>query len=126
MEQSEVTLLKGLVKIMWADGEIAEAEREMLGSILVQLGCNHQEIAEIATMMKEPPDLDEIVKCVPDEASRLDVLKVVSAMALADRKMAAGECQLLDKLAAKLGVSDSQLQQVKEETAKLMAANRAE
>nr|MCR5662764.1 TerB family tellurite resistance protein [bacterium] len=84
MQEKDIAVIKGLIQVMWADGELAEAEREMLGSILVNMGCSAEELQEIAGMMKEPPSVDSLLKDLPDKESRRDVIKIVYAMALAD------------------------------------------
>ena len=115
MQEKDIAVIKGLIQVMWADGELAEAEREMLGSILVNMGCSPEELQEIAGMLKEPPSVDTLLKDLPDKESRRDVIKIVYAMALADDDYADSEDAFIKKLAAKLKISPKELEELKEE-----------
>lgn len=115
MQEKDIAVIKGLIQVMWADGELAEAEREMLGSILVNMGCSPEELQEIAGMLKEPPSVDTLLKDLPDKESRRDVIKIVYAMALADDDYAESEDAFIKKLAAKLKITPKELEELKEE-----------
>ncbi len=115
MQEKDIAVIKGLIQVMWADGELAEAEREMLGGILVNMGCSAEELQEIAGMLQEPPSVDTLLKDLPDKESRCDVIKIVYAMALADDDYAESEDKFIRKLAEKLEITPKELETLKEE-----------
>lgn len=115
MQEKDIAVIKGLIQVMWADGELAEAEREMLGGILVNMGCSAEELQEIAGMLQEPPSVDTLLKDLPDKESRCDVIKIVYAMALADDDYAESEDKFIKKLAEKLEITPKELETLKEE-----------
>ena len=116
MNSTESALLKGLVHVIWADGEVTPEERHLLGGVLTQLGMSDEQVAQVAQMMVEPPDLSDLKGSVPDHESRLEIVKVLLAMALADGKVDVKELRSLNKIAQLLEVSPAELESLKKET----------
>ncbi|MEW6277915.1 MAG: DUF533 domain-containing protein [Candidatus Eremiobacterota bacterium] len=122
MQDKEKALVRSLVRIIWADGEIAAEEREFLGAVLAQLGASPDEVLEVGKMLQEPPDLDDLREKVPDQESRREIMRVLLAMALADGRVDLGELRFLNKMAAILEISDKEMESLKEETLKVLEA----
>lgn len=120
MNDKNIALFKGLVHVMWADGEIVEAEREMLGRILTEMGCSSEEIVEIAGMMKNPPKIDDIKQSLPDEAARDEVMRIVMAMSMSDGNVAGAETSFIKKLANHLDISDARLAELNDQVIAMM------
>lgn len=119
MDDTERLLMKGLVQVIWADGEVDEKEREMLGGILARLGCSVEEIREVAAMMmsdeaRAPKDFQE--KLPGDKASRAEIMRVMLAMALADGRVDVSEVRFLDRMAQHLGIDPATLEELKRDT----------
>lgn len=122
MDEKERALVKTLVKAMWADGEMAATEREMLGGILSELGASSEEVMEVGKMMQKPPDLEGIREQVPDYESRCDIMKFVLAMALADGRVNVSELQFLNKMAKTLEIKPEDMEGLKEDTLRTLEA----
>ncbi|GMU57094.1 MAG: hypothetical protein AMXMBFR33_62400 [Candidatus Xenobia bacterium] len=122
MDDNEKALVKTLVKAIWADGEMAAEEREMLGGILAQLGASPEEVMEVGAMLQKPPELDDLREQVPDYDARCDILKVVLAMSLADGRVNVSELRFLNKMAQTLEIKDADFAALKEETLKTLEA----
>ncbi len=120
MEHRERALLKGLVQLIWADGEVSEGERLMLGGILSELGSSAAEIEEVGRMMVEPPSLDDLREKVPDVESRREIMKLLLAMSMADGRVDTTEIRFLDRLAEHLEISSAELEALKEEAIQVM------
>lgn len=120
MENRERALLKGLVQLIWADGEVSEEERLMLGGILSELGSSAAEIEEVGRMMVEPPSLEDLREKVPDAESRREIMKLLVAMAMADGRVETSEIRFLDRLAERLEIPSAELETLKEQTLRVM------
>ncbi len=120
MEHRERALLKGLVQLIWADGEVSEEERLMLGGILTELGSSAAEIEEVGRMMVEPPSLDDLREKVPDAGSRREIMKLLLAMSMADGRVETTEIRFLDRLAEHLEIPSAELEALKEEAIQVM------
>lgn len=116
MRDEERALVKGLVHVMWADGEVTDHERHLLGGVLTQLGLSDAELTEVSGMMLEPPDLADLREQVPDAGPRREIMKVLLAMAMADGKVELAELRFLNKLARHLMIPDAELERLKTET----------
>ena len=118
---TEQALLKGLVHVIWADGEVTEDERELLGNVLVQLGSSQAQVREVAEMMVAPPDLGDLKAAVPDHGSRLELMKVLLVMAHADGNIDVTELHFLEKMARELDISPEEMESMIAETDEAMA-----
>lgn len=120
MEQRERALLKGLVQVIWADGEVSDEEREMLGGILSELGSSHEEIEEVGRMMTAPPDISNLRDQIPDMESRQEIMKLLLAMSMADGRVDTSEVRFLNKIADHLEIVPETLERLKEQTQQMM------
>lgn len=116
MQNSEKALLKSLVHVIWADGEVTDDERRLLGGVLTQLDLDEAAIKEVADMMAQPPSIEDLKSSVKDPETRREVMKVLLAMSMADGKVEISELRFLNKLARQLEISDADLESLKEET----------
>ncbi|MBI3925621.1 MAG: DUF533 domain-containing protein [Armatimonadetes bacterium] len=116
MDATERALLKGLVQVIWADGEVDQKEREMLGGILAQMGCSAEEIQEVAAMMMGERKEQVALTDLPDRESRREIMKVLLAMAMADDRIDVNEVRFLNKMANHLEIDEDDLEVLKAET----------
>lgn len=119
MEQAQRALLRALVQVIWADGEMSDAEREMLGAVLATLGSSQEEVEEVGRMLKEPPRMGDLLAEVPDPQTREEILKLLIAMALADGRIDSAELSLLDRVASQLELTREDLERLRAETVAL-------
>ena len=116
MQEAEKALIKSLVHVIWADGEVSEDERRLLGGVLTQLDLDDKSLKEVASMMAQPPDLKNLKESVQDPDARKEIMKVLLAMAMADGKVEISELRFLNKIARQLEINDNDLEQLKNET----------
>ncbi|MFN8609977.1 MAG: DUF533 domain-containing protein [Vulcanimicrobiota bacterium] len=116
MQEAEKVLIKSLVHVIWADGEVSEDERRLLGGVISQLDLDDRALDEVTSMMANPPDLTNLKESVKDIESRKEIMKVLLAMAMADGKVEISELRFLNKMARQLELSDSDLEALKKET----------
>ena len=110
MNKTEEALIKGLVNLIWADGQVTDHERELLGSVLAGLGLDNKQIEEVGQMMISPPELGDLKESVPDHAARVEILKALVAMALSSGNVDASEIHFLDTMAEHLGIGATELE----------------
>jgi len=125
MEPREQALLKGLVQLIWADGEVSEQERLMLGGILSELGVTTAEIQQVGRMMVAPPSLEDLRDQIPDMESRQEIMKLLVAMSMADGQVDTTELRFLDRLAEHLEISAEVMEKLKEQTLQVMGEEPA-
>lgn len=125
MDNNEQILLKALVQMIWADGEVDRNEQAMLGQILAQLGIDADEIAQVGELMKteKVPDADSFREQVPDPEDRFEMLSSLVAMAAIDGEISFSEVVFLKKMAEVLEISQEQLQELQDEAMEAIRAD---
>jgi uncharacterized tellurite resistance protein B-like protein len=89
-------LLRFVCSFAWADLEVVDAEREMIGRLIDQMELDEAETAEVKMWIARPPDPASIdPQEIPQEHRQL-FLDTVTAMVLADGEIAEGEAENLD------------------------------
>ena len=121
MQAKERSMIVGLVQMMWADNEIVDSERELLGSILVQLGLNVEDVTAVGEMIKNPISTDDVLDNLPTMEDRREFIKIMAVMAMVDGCVATAENTLVGKLAAKLGIPNEEMPALMEESRQLLA-----
>ena len=116
MQEAEKALIQSLVHVIWADGEVNDDERRLLGGVLSQLDLDDVALGEVASMMSKPPDLSNLKAQVQDVEARREIMKVLLAMAMADGSVDISELRFLNKIGRELDLSDSDLETLKRET----------
>jgi uncharacterized membrane protein YebE (DUF533 family) len=125
VRQSERAVVKSLVAACWADGQVTDEERQMLGNILAHLGFDHQELLEVGQMMTEKPAPGDIGRQIPDYETRRELLRSVLAVTLADQGVDPLERRFLRKMAAELEVGEQELQELLRETREVLKAQQS-
>src|ERR1017187_6096469 len=110
MNKTEETLVKGLINLIWADGQVTDHERNLLGVVLANLGLNHKEVEEVGKMMISPPELVDLKSSVPDQGARLEIMKTLVGMALSGGTVDISEVRFLDTMAEELGIGAADLE----------------
>jgi uncharacterized membrane protein YebE (DUF533 family) len=124
MREADRAVVKSLVSVCWADGEINDEERQMLGGILAQMGFDHKDLLEIGEMMKEKPAPGDIARQIPDPGTRREVMQLVLALALADHGVGTLERRFLKTIASELEIGDKELKELQKETEALLKAQK--
>ena len=124
MNAQEREILKTLIQIVWADGQVDDRERDILGKMLVELDLTPKDIAEVGQMMTEAPEapqLAEVLSKSPTE--RRDVMKVVMAMAMDNGHLNPPEMRYVQAIATKLEIDKDQLEEIRLEVKALTASS---
>ena len=113
MDAHQSLLLKTLVQMAWADNKLVDEERAFLERALAELGATPAEIAELAEQ-REPVDLHALAATLPGVPERLEAMHLLMKVAFADDALTFEEFDLVDRLAAVLGLTDDQLEQLRQ------------
>ncbi len=120
MDDREREVLKSLVGVIWADGEVSDKERAILGNILLRLGYSEDEILEVGRFMQEgvAPDLDGLF---PRHDSRRKLMKVLCSLSVADGSIQIAELRYLNAIARQLQIEPEELAEIRLEAEKMVA-----
>ncbi|MDO5297006.1 MAG: TerB family tellurite resistance protein [bacterium] len=120
MKAKELSLIVALIQVMWADNEIAEGEREMLGGVLAKLGCDPEEIFAVGELIKNPVNAQDFMANLPDMEDRREIIQAMAVMAMADGNFADAEMQVIHKAAAHLSIPASEVDELIEKGCQLV------
>lgn len=120
MKTKQREIIKCLIQIVWADGNVDDREREILGQMLVDMELTREEVSEVAKIMMEapdPPDLDAILE--EGAESKRDFMKVLLALAMSKGTLNPPELRYVQAVANKLGLGSDELEKLKAQVRKL-------
>ena len=114
MEPAEREIIKTLIQIVWADGQVDDRERDILGKMLAQLDLSHEDLREVGQMMTEAPESPELAAVLSkSKAERRDAMKVMMAMAMANGHLNPPEMRYVQATASKLDISREELEEIR-------------
>jgi tellurite resistance protein len=116
LNAQDQVLLKTLVALAWADGEIDAGETEWLEKVFDSLGLSSAERDLIVAVPQALPSKEEFATVLTEEEDRLFLLRVLITMAMSDGTVAVEELDMLKEVSARLGVSDSKLEELRVHT----------
>lgn len=120
MQASYREVIKGLVQIVWADGDVDDRERVILGQMLTELGLSQKDLVEVGKMMQEAPELPDLSAIVKSsQAEKEDLMRVMLALAMSKGHLNPPELRYISAVAKQLEVSGEQLEALKKEVRKL-------
>lgn len=110
MHVSNMAVLKSLVTVAWADGEFADAEREMVDALLEAFEASPEQANEIREYAKEKRTIDDIPMedLSPDDCRIL--LQHAVLLSYADGTKSPHEDALLKALGEKLLIPPDEAQ----------------
>jgi prepilin-type processing-associated H-X9-DG protein len=103
-----MAILKSLVVVAWADGHVAEEEKETIEALLQAFEATPAEAKLIHDYAAEPKFLDDIPLTDMDSDDRRVLLQHAVLLTYIDGEQAAAEQKLLTDLAAKLRIPDAE------------------
>lgn len=109
MTSNELTIVKGLVAVAWADGTVAAPEEGMIQALLWAFGASEAEEAELRAYAATPralKDLPSLAALSADE--RALMLAHGALLTHADGQQTRDEQRALVELARGLGFSDAE------------------
>ncbi|MCA9793379.1 MAG: TerB family tellurite resistance protein [Candidatus Eremiobacteraeota bacterium] len=118
MDAQNKEIIKSLVKMAWADGEVSHKEQELLAAILLKMGCSEEEVDGLGEAPEEDPRLDEVL---PDKESRMNIMRALMTMSFVDGILSFDEFAYINRLAEQLDISNDELETLRQEA--LVAAD---
>ena len=104
MDASDLTLLRSLIVMAWADGKVAEEETTVIDALIESFGATEEEAAELREFAREPKTLDDARLEELDEGSRRRLLQLSVLVSFVDGKQDETERALLEELARRLEI----------------------
>ena len=106
-------LLKTLVAMAWADGELNPNECGWLDQVFEHLALPEEERQQLMDTPQALPTADEYSSALSSEEDREFLVKVLLTMASSDGTIRGDEQSMLEEVGARLGVSSARLQDLK-------------
>ena len=113
MKIQEREILKSLIQLVWADGNVDDRERLILGRMMSELDLSIKDIQEVGQMMTEepePPNLEVILQ--KDKAEKSELMKLMLAFAMVKGHLNPPEMRYVQAMAAKLGIEREDLDEL--------------
>jgi uncharacterized tellurite resistance protein B-like protein len=113
MTKGEKAIVKSLVAVAWADGQLAEPEAGMIDSLLWAFGATEEEEAEVREFAKKKRTIkgDVLAKALgPDD--RVVLLSHAALLTHADGEQSEAEAELLASLFDHLEVGEAERQEI--------------
>lgn len=104
MHEQNMAILKSLVVVAWADGHVAEEEKEVIEALLQAFEASPAEAEIIHQYAVEPKKLDDIPLTDMDADDRRVLLQHAVLLTFIDGEQAESEKKLLGDLADKLRI----------------------
>ena len=104
MDASDLTLLRSLIVMAWADGKVAEEETTVIDALIESFGASEEEAAELREFAREPKTLEDVRLDELDEGNRRRLLQLSVLVSFVDGKQDETEKALLEELARRLEI----------------------
>jgi tellurite resistance protein len=104
MHDQNLAILKGLVSVAWADGRVADEEREVIEALLDAFEATPSEAAEIREYSKTPKGIDDVPLTDLSHDDRRVLLQHAVLLTYIDGEQADEEKKLLEALCEKLRI----------------------
>lgn len=114
MKTQDMAIVKSLVSVAWADGEIHEAEKEMVDALITAFGANDAEAAFIRDYATEQRSLDDIPLGDLSPDDRRVVLQHAVYLTYVDKEQHEAEKKFLDQLWQHLEIPEEEAKQIRE------------
>ena len=113
MTPSEKNIVRSLVAVAWADGQVAQGETSVIEGLLTGFDATEAEEKEVLEYARTPRSLEKDIPLA--ELSREDRELLLANAALlthADGEQSGDETEVLDALAKLLGFSDAETHEI--------------
>lgn len=107
MTPSELNVLKSLVAVAWADGQMADEEAGVIDGLLSVFDATPEQEAEVVEFAQSPRTLADIPVAALGDEDRELLLSNAALLTLADGDQSASERALLGELTRLLGFSEA-------------------
>ena len=116
MTEQDQILLKTLVAMAWADGQIAPGETEWIEQVFDQLQVDEDLKERLLSSPQALPSGEELRRVLETPQDREDLLRILTTLSLADGTTCSREMSMLGDLARRLGVDAALLEEIRQHT----------
>jgi tellurite resistance protein len=117
MTPGEKNVLKSLVAVAWADGQLADGEFGVIEGLLAGFDASEEEEDEILAYAKKPRTLEKDIPLAElDDEDKELLLSNAALLTQADGERSQDEQEILDELIELLGFSKEQADEIVEAT----------
>ncbi len=117
MHDQQLAIVKGLVPVVWADGDFGDKEREAILGLLAAYGATEEEKKSVLDYASEKRTLDDIDLQELSATDRRVLLQTAVVVSFVDGEQSTSESELLTALAHRLHIPDSEAAEVMKEAA---------
>jgi len=110
MDDRQKAIAKAVIQMAHADGEVHPKEREVLDSILFELGGNPQELGGA-----EDEPMPALETLLPEKSDRIEAIRLVLQMCMADGRLSFDEFFYLSDLCGKLDITQEEMEKLRDE-----------
>lgn len=107
-----MAILKSLCAVAWADGRVADDEKEVIEALLQAFGASDNEAQMIRDYVAEPKSLDDIPLTDMDNDDRRVLLQHAVFLTYIDGHQDEKEKELLGSLADRLRITNEEREQI--------------
>jgi uncharacterized membrane protein YebE (DUF533 family) len=104
MDEQNMAIVKSLVSVAWADGEFADAEREVIDALISAFEATEAEAAEVRAYAAEKKTIDDIPLTDLSTNDRRVLLQHAVLLSYIDGEQGEAEKTFLDALCKKLRI----------------------
>jgi tellurite resistance protein len=108
MHESAYAIAKSLVSVAWADGEYADAEKQMLSAVFDAFGATEKETHDLHAYATERRTLEDVPLQDLSAADRRVLLQYAVFLSYADGHQSPEEVAFLAELATRLRIADEE------------------
>jgi tellurite resistance protein len=108
MHDQNMAILKGLCAVAWADGRVADEEKEVIEALLEAFGASRSEAAEIRSYASSLKKLDDVPVSDLSYDDRRTLLQHAVLLTYIDGEQADSEKKMLDELCEVLSIPSAE------------------
>jgi uncharacterized tellurite resistance protein B-like protein len=108
MHDQDMAIVKSLVSVAWADGVFADAEKEMVESLIAAFEATDKEAKDIRAYASEKKTLDDIPLSELSADDRRLLVQHAVLLTYIDGEQAQVEREFIDALCKKLRIPDDE------------------
>jgi tellurite resistance protein len=114
MTPSEMKVVRALVAVAWADGKVAQPEKNVIEGLLAGFDASEAEEAEILEYARKRRTLDDIPIAELEEEERELLLANAALLTHADGEQSESEKELLDQITRRLAIPPDEVERILE------------
>jgi uncharacterized membrane protein YebE (DUF533 family) len=112
MHEQNLAIVKGLVSVAWADGKVADEEKEVIEGLLQAFQATPSEVHEIRRFAEQPRTLEDVPLTDLSSEDRRVLLHYAVLITFVDREQSDTERDFLQRLAARLRLPSAEAQRI--------------